>query len=160
MAVVFEELYARMREQVLRLAFRITADSGCAEDVVQDTFLQVHSALSRFRGDSSPDTWVYRIAIRTASRHARRRARAPQTQDELPELHAAEVNEFDQKEANATLQAAIHSLPEELRRVIALLSLEELSASAVAEILGVPEGTVWSRSHKARKLLRERLQDH
>ena len=147
----FDDLFAALRDQVFAVCLHVTGNSADADDALQETFLAVHAGLPRFRGESRLSTWVHRIAIRAAIRvRARRRPAAdvhavdPPARGPDPVL-AGELAE--------RLAAAMDRLPAEHRVVISLFAVDELPHAQIAEILGVPEGTVWSRLHAARKRL-------
>jgi RNA polymerase sigma-70 factor, ECF subfamily len=153
--VAFRALFEAYRAPVLALCLHLTGTSADAEDATQEIFLAVHSALPRFRGESRLTTWIYRIALRTALRtRARRRPSEPLD----PELPGAGGEEAMGARLDARrLAAALARLPAEQRAVLSLFALEGLGHREIADILGVPEGTVWSRLHGARKRLAAEL---
>ena len=149
----FDELFRAHRGRVLALCLRLCGSRALAEDALQETFLEVYKGLHGFRGESQLGTWIYRVAMRTA---LRLRARHPAPVDADVELalgtsepHAA----LAAREQARAVQAALDALPAEQRVVVALFAADGLGHAEIAEILGVPEGTVWSRLHKARKAL-------
>ena len=156
-AAAFDDLFAALREQVFAVCLHVTGNAADADDALQETFLAVHAGLAKFRGEAQLSTWVHRIAIRTSIRvRARRRP-------------AADVHEIDPPsgapdpvlagELADRIAAAMNRLSAEHRVVISLFAVDELSHAQIAEILGVPEGTVWSRLHAARKRLAAELGD-
>lgn len=165
-----DALYDRLARPVLALAANLTGDRDLAEDVLQETFLAAHRARARFRGEASPETWLWRIAIHASLRARRRRSRrrdveravvagrngvagepAPSRGDGGPD-----ADELRREQARR-LHAAMDRLSEEHRVVLSLTAVRELPGRAVADILGMPEGTVHSRAHAARGRLREIL---
>jgi len=156
-AAAFDELFATLREQVFAVCLHVTGNAADADDALQETFLAVHEGLSTFRGECRLSTWVHRIAIRSAIRvRARRRPAA--------DVHAVDppARGPDQVlvgELGERLAAAMERLSAEHRVVISLFAVDGLSHAQIAEILGVPEGTVWSRLHAARKRLGAELGD-
>lgn len=151
----FEELVARSWRDVFTVCRHVTGNSADAEDAVQETFLAVHASLARFRGDSRLSTWVHRIAIRAALRvRARRRRAADIAELDLPARGADPIlsREFDRR-----LAEAMNRLTADHRIVLSLFAVEGLTHTRIAEILGVPEGTVWSRLHTARRRLAAEL---
>ena len=147
----FDALYRAEREKVLALCLHVTGRRADAEDAAQETFLAVHRALRFFRGDAAVSTWVYRIALRAALRVTARRRPTEPVDPETPGANGdAEV--ASRAEARRILDA-LGRLSAEHRMVLALFGLEGLGHRAIAEVLGVPEGTVWSRLHLARKRL-------
>jgi RNA polymerase sigma-70 factor (ECF subfamily) len=151
----FDALYRAEREKVLALCLHVTGRRADAEDAAQETFLAVHRALRFFRGEAALSTWVYRIALRAALRvRARRRPSEPVDPETPGPSGEAEI--ASRARARLILDA-LGRLSAEHRMVLALFGLEGLGHRAIAEVLGVPEGTVWSRLHAARKRLASEL---
>lgn len=147
--------------KVHALAMQITLDPELADDTVQETFLAAYRARATFRGDSLPSTWLYRIAVRVA-RHLAARSRA----QSRPNAGATEVELLDASrrmspaadaEIAARALAALAHLPDEQRLALVLLRVRDLPGESIAEILGVPIGTVYSRASLAAKRLRDLL---
>ena len=151
----FEEVFAETHGRVLGLCFHLTGNRPDAEDAAQDTFFAVHKALSAFRGDCRVSTWVYRIAIRAALRAKARRPPAEPLEFE-PAVEARDPA-LD-RERSGQIRRALTRLSFEHRTVLALFSLDGLSHREIAATLGIPEGTVWSRLHLARKKLAAELE--
>lgn len=150
----FDALFRALRKPVLALCLHLTGRRDDAEDALQETFLSVHRALPRFRAEARVSTWVYRIALRAALRV---RARRPEPREpETEPAHDGEPAMAARLEARR-LAAALGRLPAEQRAVISLFAVEGLTHREIAEVLGVPEGTVWSRLHAARKRLAAEL---
>ena len=157
----FETLYASLAPRVLALAFQMTGDASLAQDIMQDTFLAVHRGLKGYRGEAEPATWVYRIAINTSQRARRKRERASALVREsatCPGGSGCGVSASAEPAGTAALYRALGKLSDEHREVLSLLALRELSPPVIAEILGVPVGTVHSRCHHARARLRQELE--
>ena len=148
---LFEEIFRAHRGRVFALCQRLCGDRALAEDALQETFLAVHRGLAGFRGEAQLGTWIYRIAMRVALRV---RANHPvPVGTEVEVAGRAPHDALDARDRARRVQLAIDALPAEQRVVIALFAVEGLSHGEIAAILGVPEGTVWSRLHKARKAL-------
>jgi len=147
------EVFRAFREPVLGLCLHLTGRRADAEDVVQEVFLAVHRALPLFRGESRVSTWIYRIAIRAALEH---RARSRATEPLDPELAGpSEEAGHVARDRARRLVAAMDRISAEHRTVISLFAIEGLSHKEIADILGIAEGTVWSRLNSARKRLAE-----
>jgi RNA polymerase sigma-70 factor (ECF subfamily) len=155
----FDGLYERLAPRVLALAFQVTGDRTLAEDVMQDTFLAVHRSLHRFRGEADPATWVYRIALNAGRKARARRERSSRRDRDARRAPPDPAHAWTGDGDTAALYRALDRLSPAHREVISLMSLRELSAGTIAEILGVPPGTVHSRAHHARAALREALSD-
>ena len=147
------EIFRAFREPVFGLCLHLTGRRADAEDVVQEVFLSVYRALPLFRGESRLSTWVYRIAIRASLEHrARRRPTEGLDLDAPgPDVEAALVVRDEARR----LLVAMDRLSAEHRTVLSLFAIEGLSHHEIASILGVPEGTVWSRLNAARRRLAE-----
>ncbi len=153
----FGEIFEVHRSQVFALCLRLCGERALAEDALQETFLEIYRSLSRFRGDAQLGTWIHRIALRTAL-HVRARQPATPTAS-IPSAGPHEAAGSDPNPVLAArehvrrVQAAFDLLPAEQRAAIALFSVDGLTQLEIAAILGIPEGTVWSRLHKARRAL-------
>ena len=155
-------VYRQHHIAVRAFAQRLVGDIEAAEDLVQDVFVALPSALSRFRGDSALRTVLVSIAVNHAKNHvgaaARRRAaitrlgREPEpTGPKDPELVAQNRQLADR------LMLALDALPLEQRVAIVLSEIEERTSTEIATIVGAPEGTVRTRVFHAKKKLRELL---
>jgi RNA polymerase sigma-70 factor (ECF subfamily) len=167
----FEDLVARYRDRVFRLACRLTGGEGEAADVLQETFLQLYRKLGTFRGESRFGTWLYRIATNAALMHRRARARRPAESLEsfLPRFDAAGAHDgtpaelqvvcrieelIDRETLAGKARAGIARLPEPYRVAFVLRDLEEVPTAEVAEVLGIEPAAVRQRVHRARLMLR------
>lgn len=148
------------RHELLGLILRITGDFALAEDALQDTFLAAHAAAAGFRGEARPSTWLYRIATREAmrvrykaKRHASRARAAADGQNRTPEaLPGARVEWL---EATQALLTALDQLPEDQRIALVLLSVRAIPVEEIADLLGVPVNTVYTRAFRARVKLKQ-----
>jgi RNA polymerase sigma-70 factor (ECF subfamily) len=153
----FAELFARYRLRVFGLCRHIVATRADAEDATQEVFFALHRALPSFRGDSSLGTFVHRIAVRVAIRY-----RGKPRPDGGPLGDAPAPTTADPVEArqdHERLWRALGQLSIEHRTVLGLFAVEELGHREIAAVLGIPEGTVWSRLHLARKRLAALLEE-
>jgi RNA polymerase sigma-70 factor (ECF subfamily) len=150
------ELSSALRAPLVRLCRNVTGDAFEAEDAAQEALLSMHRALATFRGGARLSTWVYQIGLRAALR--RRRLRPTEALDEaLPSEALAPDEAASQSQAWDRVMAAMSTLSAEQHAVLALFAVDGLGHGQIAEVLGVPEGTVWSRLHTARKRLRAAL---
>jgi RNA polymerase sigma-70 factor (ECF subfamily) len=145
----FGELFAAHRVRVFTICRHLTRSRADAEDATQEVFLALLRALPSFRGESALGTFIHRIAVRMAIKHRMKSARQTELRVEPP----APVGAPDEKLDQERLWRAVEQLPLEHRTVLALFAVDGLSHKEIAAILGVPEGTVWSRLHGARKKL-------
>ncbi len=166
----FAQAFETYADPIYRLALGLLRDESLAEDVVQDTFLTAIAKLKGFEGRSKLSTWLYRVAYNKSIDLVRKRVDAPLPEDD-PELDlgspplpkvlvdwgmAPEEILADQ-EARGQLDRAIGSIPESLRAVFILRDIEQLSTAETAESVGISEGAVKVRLHRARLALRESL---
>jgi RNA polymerase sigma-70 factor (ECF subfamily) len=146
-------LFAALHPLVLALCLRLTGSQSAAEDAAQETFIAAFRALPAFPAQARLSTWLYRIAVREALRHRTRERR--RQHEPLPDEAPGErvPDPAVSRERRELLARALDSLPAEQRVVLSLFAVDGLSHREIAEIMAVPEGTVWSRLHAAKKRL-------
>jgi RNA polymerase sigma-70 factor, ECF subfamily len=148
-------VFELFRERVFALCLHILGNRADAQDAVQDTFVSVFGALERFRGESRLSTWIYRITLREALRHKSRRRQSEPIDDAMPAPDGDDP--AIRREQRERLSRALDRLSAEHRTVLSLFAIDGLSHREIADVLGVPEGTIWSRLHGARKRLAAEL---
>jgi RNA polymerase sigma-70 factor (ECF subfamily) len=163
----FEELVRRYQDRLFNTVFRQIDNEADAKDVVQETFLNAYLSLDSFKGESQFFTWIYRIARNTAISMKRKQKlvlsihAGPDGEHGIDPLDAAEGNRPDyaleRAEEDRRIQEALNRLSPEHREVLILKDMRELKYEVIAEMLGVPIGTIRSRLHRARLELREIL---
>jgi RNA polymerase sigma-70 factor, ECF subfamily len=163
----FEALVRRHENRVFRLLVRMLGSRSEAEDVAQETFLNLHRHGHRFRGDARFSTFVYRVAANAALNRRRSLGRSHARERSLamsePGGIAAPLSPLDpEREAagaqvRSRVQEALLSLSPALRLPLVLYDIEGLGYAEVARILELAEGTVKSRIHRARQALRPLL---
>jgi RNA polymerase sigma-70 factor (ECF subfamily) len=151
----FARLVEAHREVAYRTAFWILRDADDAMDVTQEAFLRAYRSLNRFAERSSFRTWLRRIATNAALDRRQRRLREP----ELPEDLEPAARGPSASEPRALVREAIDALPPASRAAVVLRDVHGLSYAEIAETLKIPKGTVMSRIHKGRQILRRRLAD-
>jgi len=151
----FRELVERHQARAYTLALRILRSTPDAEEVAQDAFVRVWTALSGFRGESSFSTWLYRIVARRAFDRAQvlKNRRAREQPDEPFTQHVAPEQDDDALRA-AKLQKLVQDLTPAQRAVVTLYYYEGRSVEEVANVLGMPENTVKTHLLRARAALR------
>jgi RNA polymerase sigma-70 factor (ECF subfamily) len=152
----FERLYREFSGRVYGLCLRMTRDPAAAEDCVQEAFINAWRALDRFEIRSSFATWLHRIAVNVVLGKRRRVSFG------IEESVEAEVLEhsgwaFDTPVEESEIEQAIAGLPDGARDVLVLSGIYGYSHGETAQMLGVAEGTCKAQLHRARKLLKERL---
>ena len=156
----FAELVTRYKDLVYSMVFRLTHDRAQVDDLAQEVFLRVHRGLPYFRGESRLSTWIYRIVSNVCLQRRARPRREVSLDGEPgsapPEPGAADAA-FGQFELKDRLEKAIAQLPEQERFLIAAHHLKGVQYEALAEMLGIPLGTVKTHLHRAKRRLRELL---
>jgi RNA polymerase sigma-70 factor (ECF subfamily) len=166
-AAAFGELVRRYQDRLYNTVYRLLGNAEDAQDVVQDAFLNAYQSLDSFKGDAQFFTWLYRIAVNTAISFKRKQrpalsldGRNGQDSVEPPDTSDAARPglALERREEERRVQQALNRLSPEHRAVLIMKEMEGLKYEAMAEVLGVPVGTVRSRLHRARTELRELLE--
>lgn len=165
-AQAFALIVERYQGMVRSVVSRSLRDPEDAEDVTVEVFVRAYRALAGFRADSKFSTWLYRIALNTALRHASRSAKerqilVEQDPDKSDLLSSLPSDPAEGPEAlvwkhmaHSAVRNAVHNLPEKQRTVIILHYFEGKTCQEIADILGLSVGTVWSRIHYSVKRLK------
>ncbi|MGD0838037.1 MAG: RNA polymerase sigma factor [Polyangia bacterium] len=147
----WRSLYDRYSPLVHRFAAALGVPGEDREDAVQDILIAVFRSLRHFRGEAQLSTWIYRIAARHAIRLGRRRRMRETVRVMLAkERPQPEVDPSERSTRLATLDRLLAKLAPKKRTVLVLFEVEGLSAKEIADVVGCPENTVWSRLHHAR----------
>lgn len=175
----FRMLLVRHQERIHKLVYRYVRDPQEAEDVTQEVFLKVFRKLGSFQWDSAFTTWLYRVAVNTASDWVAKRRRRPVHLSEDvsvlvgpdgpgsgtrgyggPSQPVSPDEPMLEQERAAVTRAILDELPENYRRVLILREYEELSYLEMAEVLGCSLGTIESRLFRARARFRKILEEN
>ncbi|MFZ5827545.1 MAG: RNA polymerase sigma factor [Bacillota bacterium] len=159
----FEDLFMLYRDDVFRFAFLVVRDASLAQDVVQEAFLKVFRSIGKFQFRSSFKSWLYRVAVNEAITILRRR-KLKEELDPAPgatlDHNSTPSRDWQPEEAaldseeRRLLHFAIGQLDPVHRSVVVLKYFHEFSDTEIASVIGCPAGTVKSRLHRARELLR------
>lgn len=168
-----EELRDRFEAEAVPLlprlrvaALRLTRNHADAEDLLQETYLRAYRGFARFERGTNLTAWLYRILRNTFINGYRKRQNEPIIVSD-DSWHVDPARGHVEASAEATvinsiaderLTQALAALPERNRRVVLLYDVEGFSYREIAEIVGIPRGTVMSRLHRGRRALRSRLQ--
>lgn len=162
----FAELVRRYRDPVFRVALSILGPGFAAEaeEVAQEVFLRVHHALASFRGEAQFSSWIYRIAFnQTLNLKARVRYRTPHlSEDALADAASPASDPLDRLQTerrDRALEECIRELPEVYQSALRLHYWMGASVAEAGVLIGVPENTVKSYLHRARRLLHEMLKE-
>lgn len=171
----FKELLEQHRDRVFNITYRMLGNRSEAEDVAQEVFITVFKTIDQFREESKFATWLYRVTVNHCKNRIKYLARRhDRDRDELDETtghtngsyHGGPTRAAEPDRALASaqmeklLQEAIANLDDDHRVVVVLRDVEDLSIEEICEITGLPDGTVKSRLHRARLVLRKKMQRH
>ena len=158
----FEALYRRHAARVHGVVARLVGfDRGRAEDIAQDTFVKAWQALPAYRFESAFSTWLHRLAVNTALMDLRaRRSRVQGDGDEALDIVGTPDSAGHGTALTMDLERAVATLPPRARAVLVLYDVEGWKHEEIAEALGMAVGSSKAQLHRARALLRGRLEAH
>jgi RNA polymerase sigma-70 factor, ECF subfamily len=165
-AASFGELVSRYQDRLFNSVLRLVDNAEDARDVVQEAFLHAYQSLHSFKGDSLFFTWLYRIAVNTAISMKRKqrpvlRIHSGDDQTAIDPLDPSESNRpghaIEMAEEERKVHEALNKLSAEHRAVLVMKDMEGMKYEEMAEVLGVPVGTIRSRLHRARLEIRDVL---
>lgn len=144
---------------LFRTATRVLRDPTRAEDVVQEVFLQAWKSFDRFEPGTNCKAWLYRILFHSVNHYRRKwfKLRLLSDNEEHLEQNLTWTPSLPDRVTDEEILAALGEIPPDFKAVILLVDVEEFAYKEVAEILGIPIGTVMSRLSRGRKLLRDKL---
>lgn len=166
----FQEIVSRYTQKVYNLAMRLTRNQEDAEEVLQDVFITVHQKIESFEGKSAFSSWLYRVTANTAFMKLRKRKSTESVSFE--DLTSSVKDNWVGKtpddsdmnymsirhELRDVIEKAVKKLPQEYLEIFVLRDIDGLSNEEVGEILKLSVPAVKSRLHRARLILRKRLQ--
>lgn len=169
----FESDALQYMNQLYSAALRYTKNPDDAQDLVQDTYAKAYTSFHQFEPGTNLKAWLYRVLTTTFINNYRKDQRRPQTSDsELEDWQLADSASHTSDQGKSTedvvlenlpdsdIKRALSEIPEEFRMAVYLADVEGFSYKEIAEIVGVPTGTVMSRLHRGRKQLRDRLTEY
>ncbi len=173
----FQKCVKLYQAKVYGLVFRMLGSQAEAEDVSQEVFVTVFKSIDSFRGDSKFSTWLYRIAAnhcKNRIKYLKRRAHKQtgelddaaerellgSAHSTLGQKQASPVEALEGQQLGHIVQRAITKLDEEHRLLLVLRDVEELSYEEIMQVTGLADGTVKSRLHRARLVLKEEIARH
>lgn len=172
---LYYDLVKRYERRLYNFGLRVCRDVRDAEDLVQETFLNLFKYLKDFRYETKFKNWLYRIASNVCAKKRRKSKFSPEAElsleaflpkesdqlpTDLPAWAAAPVDQLLNQELSDTIKKGIHSLPEKYRIVMVLRDLEGFSTAETAQILNVTPANVKVRLHRARLFLRKTLNEY
>lgn len=172
---LFPDLVNRYQTVLYNFGMRMCGETQDAEDLVQDTFLNVFKYIDGFRHETKFKNWLYRIATTSCIKKRRRSKYAPERELSLDEFLPSDETKMEpqaplwatlpldqvlNEELGRTLQGAILSLPEKYRVVLVLRDVEGFSTEESAQILNLSATNIKVRLHRARLFLRDKLKSY
>jgi len=163
----FGQLVRRHQDRLHAAVYRLVESAEDAQDVVQEAFLHAYQHLGSFKGDAQFFTWLYRIAMNAAISLRRKRKPAlrivgpdgePVIEPADPSEESQPTHALEQSERERVVKKALSRCSTEHRAVLVMKDMEGMKYEEMAEVLGVPVGTIRSRLHRARLELREILE--
>jgi RNA polymerase sigma-70 factor (ECF subfamily) len=157
------DVVAKYADVVYTMAYRLTGDDEEARDLAQDVLIRLHKGLSKY-SEGNFEGWLYRTTVNAFRDRLRKRKRL--REDVLPEeppvmkTTGIVEEEVQRGELHDVVQRALVRLPAEYREAVVLRDLEGRSYEEIAQILGIPAGTVRSRIHRGREALRQLLEPY
>jgi RNA polymerase sigma-70 factor, ECF subfamily len=163
----FGELVNRYQRVVYGVVSRMVDNRDDVDDIVQEVFVLVYKSIASFRGDSEFSTWIYRIAVNTTIKTAKKLKLRQASSIDDPAVGLTDTLTSSERERperiaergarDEALRKAIEKLPEKHRATVVLHYFENRSCSQIAEVMSCSVGTVWSRLHYACKKLEQEL---
>ena len=161
----FEELVRRYQRPIAAYVYRMVGDYDVALDLTQEVFIKVYASLSRYRSEFKFSTWIYKIAHNAAIDHLRRHATreaVANSEDSRAEgtvesRRLSPEQESERSERCSEIEEVVQLLPAPYRELILLRHAQDLSYEEIAEVTGLPLGTVKNRLFRARETMREHL---
>jgi RNA polymerase sigma-70 factor, ECF subfamily len=155
----FERIVREYQDRIFRLACAILGDRAAAEEAAQDALVRIWKGLPRFRGESSLSTWIYAVARNAClSVLSRGGPRAESLEDPAGRREAEQHNAIAWRDAPVPdVMALVDKLPAKYREVVLLFYMQEKSYDEVANMLGLPVGTVKTYLFRARRSMAEEL---
>lgn len=161
----FEELVRRYQRPIVGYVFRMLGDYDSSLDVTQEVFIKVYNSLARYSSEYKFSTWLYRIAHNAAIDHMRRNSVNSQSLETESEDGAYQLQlessgptpeqDHQRSEWRAEIDSVIKRLPGPYRELIVLRHSQDMSYDEIAEVTGLPLGTVKNRLFRAREMMRE-----
>jgi RNA polymerase sigma-70 factor, ECF subfamily len=160
----FEELVRRYQRPIIGYVFRMLGDYDAALDVTQEAFIKVYNSLHKYSAEYKFSTWLYRIAHNAAIDHLRRNTIVPQSIEtenadgsyelQIESRGSSPEQDHERSEWRNEIDAVVKCLPPAYRDLILLRHSRDLSYDEIAEVTGLPLGTVKNRLFRAREMMR------
>lgn len=157
----FASLAAKYRKRIFGLGYSFFKNADDTEDFVQDVLVKVYVSLATFRGDSRFSTWLMRIAYNTAINSVKRRREYTSLAEDFEIIDPGDSPEdlLMKRCSREAIQQALETLPEKYRVCVDMYFYYDMPYADISEVTGLPVNTIKSHVFRAKKLLRERLDE-
>ncbi|HCJ58809.1 sigma-70 family RNA polymerase sigma factor [Lutispora sp.] len=157
----FDEIIDRYKDAIFRMVYMHIGDFHKAEDITQEIFIKIFKNLSKFRGDSSIFTWIYKITINTISTYAKR-SRTMADMLSVDYMEDLPDDDWDEEKLieglqNSSVISLIQRLPDKYKEVLILYYYQDLKVEDICSIINEPQGTIKSKLHRGRNMLKDML---
>lgn len=170
-SAAFRRLFEEYKDRVYNTSLGILQNVSDAEDTVQDVFVEIFNSIGKFRGDSSPGTWIYRITLNKCFEHIRKSKRKKRFGfiesifgEKSESLNLPDFNHpgviMENKERSAVLFRAVEKLNDSQKSAFVLSKIEGLSVKEISSIMNLTESSVESLLHRAKNNLKKLLSDY
>jgi RNA polymerase sigma-70 factor (ECF subfamily) len=161
----FASLVEKYKTKVFNLAWSLTRDRETADDLAQEAFIKAYFALPTFKFKSEFGTWLYRITVNHAKDYLRKKSKMSKMLfEKMKEMPLVQENEIIKKEKEQIIEQrkkfvhqCLQTIPEKYKLILSLRDIQGFSYAEITKILKISPGTVDSRLHRARKMLRKKL---
>jgi RNA polymerase sigma-70 factor (ECF subfamily) len=161
----FASLVKKYKTKVFNLAWSLTRDRETADDLAQEAFIKAYYALPTFQLKSEFGTWLYRITVNHVKDYLRKKSKVSKMLfEKMKELPLVQENEIIKKENEQIIEQrkkfvhqCLQTIPEKYKLILSLRDIQGFSYAEITKILKISPGTVDSRLHRARKMLRKKL---
>jgi RNA polymerase sigma-70 factor (ECF subfamily) len=161
----FEELVRRYQRPISTYVYRMVGDYDAALDLTQEVFIKVYGSLPRYRSEFKFSTWIYKIAHNAAVDHLRRHSSrvqalvndfdGEQREISIESRRPSPEQESERKERRAEVETVISQLPPAYKELVILRHSQDMSYDEIADVTGLPLGTVKNRLFRAREVMRQ-----
>lgn len=161
----FASLVEKYKTKVFNLAWSLTRDRETADDLAQEAFIKAYFALPTFKFKSEFGTWLYRITVNHAKDYLRKKSKMSKMLfEKMKEMPLVQENEIIKKEKEQIIEQrkkfvhqCLQTIPKKYKLILSLRDIQGFSYAEITKILKISPGTVDSRLHRARKMLRKKL---
>ena len=158
-------LVERYKTKVFNMAYSLTLNREVADDLAQEVFIKAYYALPRFKGKAAFSTWIHQITVNHTRDYLRKSSRMKQVPfEETKSEHSTHEDQAEKREREEEsawrkkiVHEAIATLPEKYRTILSLRDIQGLPYEEISLVLNISPGTVDSRLHRARKMLKKKI---